>query len=52
MLVGNNTPIFFVRDPRLFPLFIHTQKRNPVTNLKDADMFWDFLVSSVSRIKI
>ena len=33
-LVGNNTPIFFVRDPLLFPSFIHTQKRNPVTHLK------------------
>ncbi|XP_059143860.1 catalase-like [Physella acuta] len=41
-LVGNNTPIFFIRDPILFPSFIHTQKRNPVTNLKDADMVWDF----------
>lgn len=42
-LVGNNTPIFFIRDPIHFPSFIHTQKRNPVTNLKDADMFWDFI---------
>lgn len=42
-LVGNNTPIFFIRDPLLFPSFIHTQKRNPVTHLKDTDMFWDFL---------
>ncbi|XP_076618670.1 catalase [Colletes latitarsis] len=42
-LVGNNTPIFFVKDPLMFPSFIHTQKRNPVTHLKDGDMFWDFL---------
>lgn len=42
-LVGNNTPIFFIRDPLLFPSFIHTQKRNPVTHLKDVDMFWDFI---------
>jgi len=42
-LVGNNTPVFFIRDPIKFPDFIHTQKRNPQTNLKDADMFWDFL---------
>ncbi len=42
-LVGNNTPIFFLRDPLKFPDFIHTQKRNPATNLKDPDMFWDFL---------
>lgn len=42
-LVGNNTPIFFIRDPTLFPSFIHTQKRNPTTHLKDPDMFWDFI---------
>jgi len=42
-LVGNNTPIFFIRDPLLFPSFIHTQKRNPQTHLKDPDMFWDFM---------
>ncbi|MFA4916400.1 MAG: catalase [Syntrophales bacterium] len=42
-LVGNNTPVFFIRDPLKFPDFIHTQKRHPATNLKDADMFWDFL---------
>jgi len=41
--VGNNTPVFFIRDPMKFPDFIHTQKRNPATNLKDPDMFWDFL---------
>ncbi|KAJ1645912.1 catalase A, partial [Dispira simplex] len=42
-MVGNNTPVFFIRDPNKFPDFIHTQKRNPQTHLKDADMFWDFL---------
>jgi len=42
-MVGNNTPVFFIRDPSKFPDFIHTQKRNPQTNLKDANMFWDFL---------
>ncbi len=42
-LVGNNTPVFFIRDPLKFPDFIHTQKRKPGTNLKDPDMFWDFL---------
>jgi len=42
-MVGNNTPVFFIRDPSKFPDFIHTQKRNPQTNLKDPDMFWDFL---------
>ncbi|KAL6044679.1 Catalase [Balamuthia mandrillaris] len=42
-MVGNNTPVFFIRDPQKFPDFIHTQKRNPQTNLKDANMYWDFL---------
>jgi catalase len=42
-LVGNNTPVFFIRDTIKFPDFIHTQKRNPESNLHDADMFWDFL---------
>jgi len=42
-MTGNNTPVFFIRDPMKFPDFIHTQKRHPGTNLKDADMFWDFL---------
>ncbi len=42
-LVGNNTPVFFVRDPLKFPDFIHTQKRHPATNCKNPDMFWDFL---------
>ena len=42
-LVGNNTPVFFIRDPLKFPDFIHTQKRHPANNCKDPDMFWDFL---------
>ena len=42
-LVGNNTPVFFIRDPLKFPDFIHTQKRHPGHNCKDPDMFWDFL---------
>jgi len=42
-MVGNNTPIFFIRDPTLFPSFIHTQKRNPRTHCKDPDAFWDFI---------
>ncbi|GAA6016108.1 hypothetical protein JCM10207_004446 [Rhodosporidiobolus poonsookiae] len=41
--VYNNTPVFFLRDPAKFPRFIHTQKRDPQTHLKDADMFWDYL---------
>ena len=42
-MTGNNTPVFFIRDPLKFADFIHTQKRNPRTNLKDPDAFWDFL---------
>ncbi|KAG6335420.1 hypothetical protein ID866_3667 [Astraeus odoratus] len=42
-LVFNNTPVFFIRDPAKFPHFIHTQKRDPQTHLKDPDMFWDYL---------
>jgi catalase len=42
-MVGNNTPVFFIRDALKFPDFIHTQKRHPATNLKDANMVWDFL---------
>ncbi|GMF50827.1 unnamed protein product [Phytophthora fragariaefolia] len=41
-LVCNNTPIFFIRDPILFPSFIHSQKRLPASHLKDANMVWDF----------
>ncbi len=41
-LVGNNTPVFFVRDPYKFANFIHTQKRHPETNLRNMDMQWDF----------
>ena len=41
-IVGNNTPVFFLRDPSKFPDFIHTQKRHPATNLKDAQAMWDF----------
>lgn len=41
-LVGNNTPVFFVRDPYKFPDFIHTQKRHPRTNLRSPKAMWDF----------
>src|SRR5579871_5272513 len=41
-LVGNNTPVFFVRDPLKFPDFIHTQKRHPKTNLRSPAAAWDF----------
>jgi catalase len=41
-IVGNNTPIFFIKDPLKFGDFIHTQKRDPQTNLKSPTMIWDF----------
>ncbi|MCF6150866.1 MAG: catalase, partial [Candidatus Kuenenia stuttgartiensis] len=41
-MVGNNTPVFFVRDAIKFPDFIHTQKREPQTNLRSETMMWDF----------
>lgn len=41
-LVGNNTPIFFIKDPKKFSDFIHTQKRDPYTNCKSPTMMWDF----------
>jgi catalase len=41
-LVGNNTPVFFVRDPMKFPDFIHSQERLPDTGLRSNNMQWDF----------
>jgi len=41
-IVGNNTPVFFVRDPLKFSDFIHTQKRDPQTNLRSNTAAWDF----------
>ena len=41
-LVGNNTPVFFLKDPKKFPDFIHTQKRDPHTHCKNPTMMWDF----------
>lgn len=41
-LVGNNTPVFFIKDAKKFGDFIHTQKRDPQTNCKSATMVWDF----------
>ena len=48
-LVGNNTPVFFIRDPLKFPDFIHTQKRQPATNLPDPDFHYRFSGRSLSR---
>ncbi|WP_455662515.1 catalase KatA [Pradoshia sp.] len=41
-IVGNNTPVFFIRDAIKFPDFIHTQKRDPKTHLKNPNAVWDF----------
>lgn len=41
-MVGNNTPVFFIRDAIKFPDFIHTQKRDPRTNLRNETAWWDF----------
>ncbi|WP_025840663.1 catalase [Asaia platycodi] len=41
-MVGNNTPVFFVRDPMKFQHFIHSQKRRADNGLRDNDMQWDF----------
>ncbi|KAI9291444.1 catalase [Neoconidiobolus thromboides FSU 785] len=49
-LVGNNLPVFFIRDATKFPDFVHTQKRHPQTGAGDADMFWDFLSLSPESI--
>lgn len=41
-LVGNNTPIFFIKDPSKFPDFIHSQKRDPYTHVQEPENAWDF----------
>lgn len=41
-LVGNNTPVYFIRDPLKFSDFVHAQKRDPHTNLRNPTMMWDF----------
>ena len=45
-LAGNNTPIFFLRDPIKFPDFIHSQKYDPYTNEQEPDNVWDFFSHS------
>src|ERR1700748_2746969 len=41
-MVGNNTPVFFIRDPQNFSDFIHSQKRRQDSGLRDNNMQWDF----------
>ncbi len=45
-LVGNNTPVFFLRDGIKFPDFIHSQKYDPFTNRQEPDNIWDFFAHS------
>ncbi|CAG1007261.1 catalase [Burkholderiales bacterium] len=54
-MVGNNTPVFFLRDPSKFPDFIHSQKKNPATNLPDpaaAYEFWANHPASLHQVTI
>jgi len=44
-LVGNNTPVFFIRDPLKFPDLNHAVKRDPRTNMRSAGNNWDFWTS-------
>ena len=45
-LVGNNMPVFFIRDPLKFPDFIHSQKADPFTNRQEPENVWDFFSHS------
>ncbi|MCY3670587.1 MAG: catalase [Alphaproteobacteria bacterium] len=45
-LAGNNTPVFFIRDPLKFPDLIHSQKTDPHSNRQEADNAWDFFSHS------
>jgi catalase len=41
-MVGNNTPVFFIKDPIKFPDFIHSQKKSPQNHIRDPNTAWDF----------
>ncbi len=45
-MVGNNTPVFFLRDPIKFPDFVHSQKKNPATNFPDPAAMFEFLANT------
>jgi catalase len=54
-MVGNNTPVFFIKDPIKFPDFIHSQKRNPVNNSKDPNAafdYWSYSPEALHQITI
>jgi catalase len=42
-LVGNNLPVFFIRDAMKFPDMVHSLKPDPRTNIQDPDRYWDFM---------
>ena len=44
--VWNNVPFFFIRDPAKFPSLVHSQKRHPATNLRDPNMFWNWVLAN------
>ncbi|KAK6455946.1 catalase-like domain-containing protein [Scheffersomyces xylosifermentans] len=49
--VNINSPIFFIRNGVQFPFLVHTQKsRDPQTNLKDVNVFWDFLCNNPESV--
>ena len=45
-MVGNNTPVFFIRDPQKFPDFVHSQKKHPQTNLPNPAAHYEFWASN------
>lgn len=49
-MVGNNTPVFFIRDPQKFPDFIHSQKKHPETNLPNPEAHFEFWASNPQSI--
>lgn len=54
-MVGNNTPVFFIRDPIKFPDFIHSQKRHPQTGADDPNMafdYWSYSPESLHQMMI
>src|SRR5699024_11358099 len=54
-LVGNNTPVFFMRDPKRFPDLNHVVKRDPRTNMNNANSkydFWSLLPESLHQVTI
>lgn len=45
-LVGNNLPVFFIRDAMKFPDMVHALKPDPATNIQDPDRYWDFMTQT------